>query len=467
MKCTKCQFENPEGIKFCGECGAKLENICPQCSFSNPPEFNFCGECGHDLTVPSEQLPKVLPLEEKAYIETLEPVLQGERKHVTVLFSDLCGYTAMSERLDPEEVKGIMNRIFGEIAQVVNKYEGCIDKFIGDAVMALFGVPKSHEDDPVRAIRAAQEIHDLVEAMSPQFEDKIGQPLAMHSGISTGLVVTGEVDLEKGTHGVSGDTINLASRFTGLAKPGEILVGPDTYRRAEGYFAFQDFGLTEVKGKVEPAHVYRVQSVKARPTTVHRPSGLRADLIGRNVELSQLEEGVQRLRAGDGTIFAICGDAGTGKSRLVEEFRATLDLQEIQWREGHAYAYSQNIPYFMLIDLLNRAWQIEEGASPEKVREKVESGIEQLLGKQEDVVPYIGGLWSISYPEIESVSPQFWKTRLFEVVQAILAALTQRAPTVICLEDIHWADPSSVELLRYILSDLKYPGKRRTWCSLC
>jgi predicted ATPase len=176
------------------------------------------------------------------------------------------------------------------------------------------------------------------------------------------------------------------------------------------------------------------------------------------VELSQLEEGVQRLRAGESTVFSICGDAGTGKSRLVEEFRATLDLQEIQWREGHAYAYSQNIPYFMLIDLLNRAWQVEEGDPPQKVREKVESGIEELLGKQEDVAPYIGSLWSLSYPEIESVSPQFWKTRLHDGIQAILAALTQRAPAVICLEDIHWADPSSVELLRYILSDLKYPA---------
>ena len=458
MKCTKCQFENPEGIKFCGECGAKLENICPQCSFSNPPEFKFCGECGHGLTVPSEQPPQIPPFEEKVEIEGLEPARQGERKHVAVLFSDLSGYTAMSERLDPEEVKSIMNRIFGEIAQVVNRYEGCIDKFIGDAVMALFGAPKSHEDDPVRAIFAAQEIHDLVATMSPQLEDRIGQPLSMHSGISTGLVVTGEVDLDKGTHGVSGDTINLASRLTGLAKPGEILVGPDIYCQTEGYFAFEDFGLTQVKGKAEPVQVYQVLSVKERPITIHRPSGLRADLIGRNVELAQLEEGVQRLQAGESTVLSICGDAGTGKSRLVEEFRATLDLQEIQWRESHAYAYSQNIPYFMLIDLLNRAWQIEEGDTQEKVREKVESGIEQLLGRKGDVAPYVGSLYALSYPETQSVSPQFWKSRLYEAVQAILTALTQRAPAVICLEDIHWADPSSVELLRYILSDLKYPA---------
>jgi class 3 adenylate cyclase len=179
---------------------------CPECQFVNPEDFKFCGRCGHRFGESSE-------------IERTVTETEGERKHVTVLFSDLSGYTAMCERLDPEEGKEIMSRIFGDIAQVVTKYEGFVEKFIGDAVMALFGVPKAHEDDPVRAIRAAGEINDLVEDLSPQLEEKIGKPLSMHSGINTGLVVTGEVDLEKGTHGVAGDTINLAARFCGLANP--------------------------------------------------------------------------------------------------------------------------------------------------------------------------------------------------------------------------------------------------------
>ena len=155
----------------------------------------------------------------------------------TVLFSDLSGYTAMSERLDPEEVKNIMSRIFGEIAQVVAKYDGSIQKFIGDAVVAFFGVPKAREDDPVRAIRAAKEIHEIIDAMSHQFETRIGKPLSMHTGINTGLVVTGEVTMGKGTLGVTGDAVNVASRLSGLAKPGEILVGEDTYRQAERGFS--------------------------------------------------------------------------------------------------------------------------------------------------------------------------------------------------------------------------------------
>ena len=161
MKCLKCHTENPETNKFCRECGAQLLMACPQCGAEVLPDDKFCGKCGQRL-------------EEVVEEEKTVPETEGERKHVTVLFSDLSGYTAMSERLDPEEVKEIMSKIFGEIAQVVTKYEGFIEKFIGDAVMALFGVPKGHEDDPVRAIRAAREIHDLVEAISPELEERVG-----------------------------------------------------------------------------------------------------------------------------------------------------------------------------------------------------------------------------------------------------------------------------------------------------
>ncbi len=445
MRCPKCEFENREDAKFCKKCGAKLDLKCPACGHGYLPDSLFCDECGQRLTdTPEEKKPP--------------PEAEGERKYVTVLFSDLSGYTAMSERLDPEEVKEITSRIFEEISEVVANYEGFIEKFVGDAVMALFGVPKAHEDDPVRAIRAAREIHDLVEARSPELHRRIGRPLSMHTGINTGLVVTGKVDLEKGTHGVAGDTINIASRLSGLAKAAEIVVGPETYRQAEGHFTFESLEPTKFKGKSEPIPVYQVLSSKEEPSKVHRLRGLRADLIGRKVEMAQLGEAVHRLREGKGKILSICGDAGTGKSRLVEEFKATLDFKEIQWLEGHAYAYSQNIPYFPLINLLNRIWRIEEGDSPEEIRNRIESRMEDLIGKREDIVPYVGSLYSLSYPEIEGVSPEFWKSRLQEAIQAILSGLTQRGPTIICLEDLHWADPSSIELLRTILTESRSPA---------
>jgi class 3 adenylate cyclase/tetratricopeptide (TPR) repeat protein len=452
MKCPKCQFENPGGLKFCGECGAKLERVCPNCNSANPAQFKFCGECGYNLNATALRSEELSP-DEKRVSES-----EGERRYVTAMFSDLSGYTAMSEKLDPEEIKEIMNRIFGEIAQVVTKYEGFIEKFIGDAVVAFFGVPTAHEDDPVRAIKAAREIHEVAAAMSPEVEKRTGKPISMHTGINTGLVVTGEVSMEKGTHGLAGDPINVAARLSSLAKAGELLVGHDTYRQAEGHFTFEDLEPTTLKGKAEPVHIHKVMSPKERPVTIHRLSGLKARLIGRKAELTQLKEAVEQLRKGRGRIFSICGDAGTGKSRLIEEFKNSLDLKAIQWIEGHAYAYSQNIPYFPLIDLLNRVLRIEEGDSPEKVKEKVESGIERLVGKKESIVPFVGSLYSLRYPEVEDVSPEFWKSRLRGAIQTILSALAKKAPTIFFHEDLHWADPSFMELLRKTLTEIQEPA---------
>jgi predicted ATPase/class 3 adenylate cyclase len=418
---------------------------CPNCGAQIFLDREFCGQCG-------KRLAEFVETEKKV------PESEGERKHVTVLFSDLSGYTKMAEKMDPEELKETTSRIFSEISTVIDKYDGFVEKYAGDAVMAIFGVPKTHEDDPVRAIRTAREIHDIVDRLSPEVETRIGQPISMHTGINTGLVVTGDVDMERGTHGIAGDTINLASRLSSLANTGEILVGPNTYRQGEGHFAFESLEPTIIKGKEEPVQVYKVLSAKERPITIHRLSGLRSDLIGRKAEIDQLNEAVENLREGKGKIFSISGDAGTGKSRLVEEFKATLDLEQIQWYESHAYAYCQNIPYFPMVDLLNRVFRIEEAAPQEKIREKVESGIDNLVENKEEITPYVGSLYSLIYPEVENVSPEFWKSRLQHAAQTIISALARKAPTVFFLEDLHWADPSFVELLRNALIHVQIPA---------
>jgi class 3 adenylate cyclase/tetratricopeptide (TPR) repeat protein len=445
MECPKCQTENPDKRKFCRECGTKLFPVCLRCGYENLPGDKFCGECGERL-------------EEALEIKREVPDYEGERRQVTSLFSDLSGYTALGEKIDPEEVRDITSQIFNEISKIVNNYDGFIEKFAGDAVMALFGATTAHEDDPIRAIRAAMNIHRYVESISPKYEKEIGQPLSMHSGINTGLVVTGEVNLEKGTHGVIGEPINLASRLSTLAKPGEILTGTNTFRRAEGHFSFEELDPVKLKGKAESIQIYKVLSAKEKPVKIHRLSGLRADLIGRKVEIAELSGAVENLLNRKGKIFSISGDAGTGKSRLVEEFKATLDLEEIQWIEGHAYAYSQNIPYFPLSDLLNRVFQIEETDPPEKVRDKVEYGITDLVGREKDVIPYIGSLYALNYPEIEGISPEFWKSRLQNAMTLILSALANKAPTVFCLEDLHWADSSFIELLRHTILEIRQPA---------
>ncbi|MGD9081719.1 MAG: AAA family ATPase, partial [Desulfobacterales bacterium] len=278
-----------------------------------------------------------------------------------------------------------------------------------------------------------------------------------HSGINTGLVVTGEINLEKGTHGVAGDTINIAARLSSLGIADDILVGPDTYYQSEGYFDFKELEPATVKGKTKPIRIYKVIAQKEQPIKIHRLHGFQAELIGRTVEMNQLSDAVKKLKEGNGSIFSIYGTAGTGKSRLVKEFKESLNLDEIQWLEGHAYPHSQNIPYFPLIDLLNRSLQIEEGDPPERIKEKVESGISVLVDDKVDFIPYIGSLYSLSYPEIEEVSPAFWKEQLQKAIQTILSALAQQAPTIIRLEDLHWADPSFLELIRLVLAESRDP----------
>jgi class 3 adenylate cyclase len=399
MECPNCQLINREEAVFCLECGAALGIKCPGCEKSLPPRAKFCDACGRDLRQPSKSDPQI---REPTPIEDAPPPkpIASERKHVTALFSDLSGYTAMSERLDPEEVKEITGKIFDEVSKIISKYEGFVEKFAGDAVMALFGATEAHEDDPVRAIKAAREIHNAVNSLSPQYEERIEQPLVMHSGINTGLVVTGEVNLEKGTHGVAGDTINVAARLSALGIADDILVGPDTFYQSEGYFDFREMEPAAVKGKSKPIRIYKVISQKEQPIKIHRLHGFQADLIGRKVEMNQLADAGRKLREGAGAVFSIYGPAGTGKSRLVKEFKESLNLDEVQWLEGHAYPHSQKIPYFPLIDLLNRSLQIEEGDPPERIKEKIESGISSLVGRDTNFIPYIGSLYSLRYPGI-------------------------------------------------------------------
>ena len=219
-----------------------------------PTGSKFCSECGHDL----RNAGKTDAMDGAPAFEKPTASPDAERKQITALFSDLSGYTAMTGQLDPEDVREITGKIFQEIKQVVARYDGFIEKFAGDGALILFGVPQAHEDDPVRAIRAAREIHDCVDAISPLYEPRLGRRLTMHSGINTGLAVTADVNSQKGTHGVTGEAINIAARLSDLAKAGQILVGSKTTHATEGHFTFRDLGKQEVKGKAEPISIYEL-----------------------------------------------------------------------------------------------------------------------------------------------------------------------------------------------------------------
>lgn len=438
MNCPNCQVPVEETQKFCRSCGAKLLLNCSGCGNPLLPSDKFCGECG--LEVGIRKMPAVK--REK---------IASERKYITVLFADISGYTTLAERLDPEEVKDLVSHIIGEIAKVVIKYEGLIEKFAGDQVMALFGVPLAHEDDPVRAVKTASEIHEVVRGISQEVQKTIGQPLSVHIGINTGLAVTGKFEIEKATHQIAGDTVNIASRLCTMAKSGETLVSQTTYRQAEGFFSFDPPELVKMKGKTKPVQAYRLLSAKELPSKTHRLAGRRAALIGRQTEMAILAQATVRLREGQGSVIAICGEAGTGKSRLLEEFQATLNLEEVRWIEGHAYAYTQSISYYPLINLIKRELAIEKGDTPGKVAAKLEDRLKELVGLQEDVAPYIGGLLSLQYPQAAEMSPEFWKSRLHRAMLLTLQAQAQQAQVVVCFEDLQWADSAFLNFLRFII----------------
>lgn len=417
MKCPECHVVIPDGSKFCNECGAQLSDI-------------------------TAKPPKSMP---------------GERKHATIMFSDLSGYTSMSEKLDPEEVKALMGRIFSEASRIVEKYKGTVERFFGDEVMALFGAPIAHEDDPVRAVKAAKEIHAFVNVISPEYESKIDRKLSMHTGINSGLVVTGEKQLGKDRHGLTGGTINTAKRLTSLASADEILIGTETFQQVQFFYKSEKLKPILVKGKADPAPVYKVLSALDQQQVTECLFGVQAEFIGRETEMAILTDAVEELKNGQGAIISIVGQAGTGKSRLIREFKVKLNTKGLQWREGHAYAYTQNIAFYPLTNLLTHAFQIREGDNSEQIRAKVAAGVKELIWDKPDIQKYLGGLFSLDFGEDERVSPEFWRHQLYRSAQQILEALASRGPTVVLFEDLHWADRSFIELLQLLLTKTRRP----------
>ncbi len=264
MKCPKCQFENPKAMQFCGNCGAKLENNCPQCNSSNPLDFRFCGKCGHNLKQAKETL-AVDYSEPQSYtpkfladkILTTRSSIEGERKLVTVLFADVANFTSLAEKLDPEEVHQTMDGCFKILMDVIHKYEGTINQFTGDGVMALFGAPVAHEDHAQRACYAALSIQNAVEEYGDKVKKDCGEDFKMRIGLNSGPVIVGSIgdDLRMDYTAV-GDTTNLASRMESIARPGTIFVSRDAFRIVRDFFEFESLGKVELKGKEEPQEAY-------------------------------------------------------------------------------------------------------------------------------------------------------------------------------------------------------------------
>ncbi len=381
----------------------------------------------------------------------------GERKHATVLFSDVSGFTALSEALDPEDSRDIVSRILGEAAHAVETYGGRVEKLMGDAIMAVFGVPTAHEDDPVRALRAALDIHSFVDGLSEEILRTTGHEIRMHSGLNTGLVLTGEMDPTQGSESLLGDAVNVASRLTSIAGPGEIVVGEETWRRARGVFEFEELGEQAVKGRAEVVRPFRLVPGGSPVRSAAQASRRRSRLVGREQEMRVLREALDAANHETGSVVTVRGDAGTGKSRLVAEFRDSLSGSGVAWHEGRTFSYAQSIPYFLFRNLLGQAWDIAEGDNAETVRAKIDAAVRGLVGQDTTVVPYVSTLFGVKSREVEELDPETARTRIEGALEEVVRALTAHGTTVIHFEDLHWADTSSLGVVRRLL-DARLPG---------
>ena len=350
-----------------------------------------------------------------------------------------------------------MRWIFGEITKVVNKYEGFIEKFAGDSVLALFGVPKTHEDDPNRAIRAAWEIHNLIEALSPSYENKFGQAMCMHTGIESGLAVTGEIDPERGKHGVTGDVINVASRLGNLASAGEILVGPDTYSRTKGRFIFESLKTAKIKGKTVPISIYKVLATKAHQPAFESGRKIRSVMVGRDRELETLKIQVLKVANGEGSVINVIGEAGIGKSRLIAQLKRLDVIKKVTLVEGRSISIGKNLSFHPFIDLLKQWARIRESDSEASAFDKLENKTRRVYPeKLEEVLPFIATLMGIKpsgrYAErLKDIEGEALEKLILKNIRELLIKATELMPSVIIMEDLHWADISSIELLESLV----------------
>jgi class 3 adenylate cyclase/tetratricopeptide (TPR) repeat protein len=463
LRCTACQFENPPGMRFCGQCGAPLAPKCPSCGADAPAGFKFCGQCGTPLgaaPAPTAPAPAATytPRHLADKILKSRSAIEGERRQVTVLFADIAGFTSLAERLDPEEVHGIVDACFERITAEVHRFEGTINQYTGDGVMALFGAPIAHEDSARRAVHAALGIQRAIRAYADGLAKERGLSLAMRIGLNTGAVVVGRIgdDLRMDYTAV-GDTTNLAARMQQNAAPGTVLITDATRRAVEGFFEASDRGVIEVKGRdaVRAFEVVRSRNARSRIDIAHE-RGL-TPFVGRERERAVLLERVADVVAGRGQAVFIGGDAGIGKSRLLYEFRRALDAagHRVTWLEGQCVSFGQSIPFLPLIDQLRKNFRIDEFDGEPEIIAKVEHGF-RAMGDLDAHAPFIRYLLSVD-PGDPAVTTMDAPTRR-RLVFAALRALANRGaiirPLVLVVEDLHWMDSSSEEYLASLLDSM-------------
>ena len=390
-------------------------------------------------------------------ILTNKSVIEGERKLVTVFFADVAGFSSFSEKLDPEKVHRIMDGAFRIMMDEIHEYEGTVNQFTGDGVMALFGAPVAHEDHAQRACHAALAIQKAMVEYSKEVKKDLGVNFKMRAGLNTGPVVVGSIgdDLRMDYTAV-GDTVNLASRMESTATPGAVLVSNNTYQRVKKHFKFTSLGKVKVKGKETPLDVYELIDAIERPK-----SGLDrqivSEMVGREKELNRLEIQVLKAVNGEGSVVNIIGEAGIGKSRLVAELKNKEIMKQVTLLEGRAISMGRNLSFHPVIDLLKQWARIIEDDSETATLSKLETAIRQVYPEEmQEVLPFVATLMGMKlsgrYAErIKGIEGEALEKLILKNVRELLIKATGLRPLVIVIEDLHWADMSSIELMESLL----------------
>jgi class 3 adenylate cyclase/predicted ATPase len=434
VTCAACGSENPPGKRFCGDCGAPLGAACPSCGAENPPGKRFCGDCGTPLNAAAPAPPA----------QREAPV--AERRLVTVLFADLVGFTPLSESRDPEEVRELLSRYFETTRRLIELYGGTVEKFIGDAVMAVWGTPVATEDDAERAVRAGL---DLVAAVATLGDEVGASELRARAG-----VLTGEAAVTLGATGdgmVAGDLVNTAARIQAAAEPGTLLVGEATRRAAEATVVFEDAGAHELKGKSDPVPLWRALRVVAGARGTLKSHGLEAPFVGRERELRLMKElfhtSADERKA---HLVSVTGIAGIGKSRIGWEFYKYFDgiAETVWWHRGRCLAYGEGVTYWALADMVRMRCRIAEDEGEESGAEKVRATLaEHILDADERAFVEPRLLQLLGWGGAE----QGEKQQLFAAWRLFFERMADSDPVVMVFEDLQWADESLLDFVEYLL----------------
>jgi class 3 adenylate cyclase/DNA-binding winged helix-turn-helix (wHTH) protein/predicted ATPase len=450
--CPRCQHATLPEAQFCNVCGASLvEQPCPTCGCATPPGAAFCHACGTSL---NPQTPTTITASDALpeQVSQAPPSLEAERRHLTVVFCDLVESTQLAERLDPEDYREVVRVYQAVCTEVIERYDGHIAQLLGDALLIYFGWPTAHEDDAQRAVYAGLEMLNVLADANRRLKPRYHVELAMRVAVHTGLVVVGEMGGSGRQERLAlGATPNVAARLQALAPPGSVVISGATHALVHGYFVMSDLGVQTLRGVARPVQVYQVCQASGAQNRfeVARRRGL-TPFVGRETEVAVLSERWQQAGEGLGQVIVISGEAGIGKSRQVQGLYERVAHEPHMRLECRCSPYHQHSAFYPIVDVLERTMGFERDESAKTKLSKLEATLAPLRLAVEAPVSLLAALLSIPLDdayEALSLTPQQQRQRTLTTLLAMVTAWSEQQPLLLVVEDLHWADPSTRELL--------------------